>query len=68
MKCRAIAPRQIQVSKATRIVPYLAQEEVLKLSEEARKGRKGERDQLLILLLFQTGLRISEALSLTPKD
>jgi site-specific recombinase XerD len=27
---------------------------------------KGKRDSLLILLLFQTGLRISEALSLTP--
>lgn len=29
-------------------------------------GRNGERDSLLILVLFQTGLRISEALSLTP--
>ncbi len=28
--------------------------------------RKGERDALLIRVLFQTGLRISEALSLTP--
>ena len=30
------------------------------------KACKKERDRLLILLLFQTGLRISEALALTP--
>ena len=29
------------------------------------RGRQQDRDVLLILLLFQTGLRISEALSLT---
>lgn len=36
------------------------------LVEEARKRRCGERDALLILVLFQIGLRISEVLSLTP--
>ena len=41
-------------------------EEVQRLAEEARKGRNGERDYLFVLLLYQTGLRISEALSLTP--
>ncbi len=58
-----VPSRGMGVSK---IVPYLSPEEVHKLSEETRKGRKGERDHLLILLLFQTGLRVSEALSLTP--
>jgi integrase/recombinase XerD len=50
----------------TRIVPYLSPEEVLRLAAGAGTGRNGERDRLLIELLFQTGLRISEALSLTP--
>ena len=50
---------------SSRIVPYLSPEEVQRLADEARKGRNGERDSLFILLLYQTGLRISEALSLT---
>jgi len=49
-----------------RIVPYLSPDEVQILALEARKNRKGERDYLFILLLYQTGLRISEALSLSP--
>jgi len=55
------------LSKANQIVPYLTPEEVSKLAEAARDGRKGERNQLLILTLFQTGLRVSEAISLTPR-
>lgn len=47
-------------------VPYLLPEEVNRLAEGARQGRNGERDYLFILLLYQTGLRISEAISLTP--
>jgi len=63
---RAIVERRAQLTRALRIVPYLTGEEVEALAREARKRRKGERDALLILVLFQTGLRISEALSLTP--
>jgi len=63
---RSIVVRRAQLARALRIVPYLTSDEVRLLVEEARKRRKGERDALLILLLFQTGLRISEALSLTP--
>jgi len=63
---RAIVVRRAQLSRALRIVPYLTGDEVSLLVEEARKRRKGKRDALLILLLYQTGLRVSEALSLTP--
>ena len=58
--------RKAQLARALRIVPYLTGDEINLLVSEARKRRKGERDALLILLLYQTGLRISEALSLTP--
>lgn len=47
-------------------VSYLRPEEVQILAEEAGRMRYGERNKLLVRLLFQTGLRISEALSLTP--
>lgn len=66
MKMRSLVPVRTALSKAQRIVAYLTPHEVSLLAEEAKKGRKGEGDSLLVLLLFQTGLRISEALSLTP--
>ncbi len=52
--------------RGIRIVHYLPQEEVNQIAE-ACQGRNRTRDELLILTLFQTGLRISEALSLTPR-
>jgi len=47
-------------------VPYLRPEEVSALIEAAKKLRYGERNVLLVKVLYQCGLRISEALSLTP--
>lgn len=63
---RSIVQRKTQLTQAMRIVPYLTSGEVSLLAQEAKKRRYGERDALLILLLYQTGLRISEVLSLTP--
>jgi site-specific recombinase XerD len=51
-------------ARALRLVPYLTPEEVQQLCAACR-GRHQDRDVLLIVLLFQTGLRISEALGLT---
>ena len=67
MKALVPSPK-FALSKATRIVPYLTPDEVYQVADAAGEGRKGERNELLILLLFETGLRISEALSLTPRD
>ncbi len=47
--------------KAMRIVSYLIPEEVYQIAD-ACDGRGKERDELLILTLFETGLRVSEAL------
>jgi len=41
-------------------------DEIQRLAAGARTKSNGERDNLFILLLYQTGLRVSEALSLTP--
>ncbi len=60
------SPRNGSFASSSRIVAYLLPEEVQRLADEARKGRNGERDSLFILLLYQTGLRISEGLALTP--
>lgn len=59
--------QRYSLSTATRIVPYLTLEEVNQIADATRGSTKGDRDYLLITLLFQTGLRISEALSLTPR-
>ncbi|MEM4722164.1 MAG: tyrosine-type recombinase/integrase [Candidatus Methanomethylicaceae archaeon] len=60
--------RRTQIARASAPVPYLTPEEVRTLVDEAKKRRKGQRDSLLLEVLFQTGLRISEALKLTPSD
>ena len=52
------------VNKGNSPVRYLVEEEI----DQLCKACKRERDGLLILLLFQTGLRISEALALAPAD
>ena len=64
---KSLVARKVGLTRATAIVPYLTPEEVRQLEGAALAApRKGERDALLIRVLFQTGLRISEALSLTP--
>jgi len=53
-------------ASTTRVVSYLSPVEVQRLAAAAKRGSHGERNSLFILMLYQTGLRISEGLSLTP--
>jgi integrase/recombinase XerD len=62
---QAVVQRQTALTRAQTIVPYLTPDEVRQLAEAVARTRKGERDGLLIHLLFETGLRISEALQIT---
>ena len=62
---RAIIQRQTALTRAQTIVPYLTPADVTRLAAAAGQRRHGERDALLVRLLFETGLRISEALQIT---
>jgi integrase len=66
MPKRSLILHRALLPQALSIVPYLTREEVARLAA-ACPGRNRVRDELLILTLFQTGVRISEALSLTPR-
>lgn len=66
---KAIAVRKLPAlarKAAPSPVHCLRPEEVSSLIEAAKQLRYGERNALLIKVLYQCGLRISEALSLTP--
>ena len=56
------------LQKTIQLAPYLTPDEVLLMATKAGEGRNGERDELLIVTLFQTGLRVSEAISITPRS
>ena len=58
----ALIERKAALNKVHLPVRYLTEEDVRCLTAACKR----ERDRLLIMLLYQTGLRISEALSLTP--
>ena len=58
----ALVERKTALNKDNMPVSYLTEEDIKQLEA----GCKRERDRLLIMVLFQTGLRISEALALAP--
>lgn len=62
-----LSNQNLALSKTRGVVEYLLPEEVNQIADSIKDERNGERNSLLILTLFQTGLRISEALSLTPR-
>lgn len=63
---QALVASKTMLPRAMYIVPYLTPQEVQAMVQ-ACQGRHRVRDGLIILTLFQTGLRISEALSITPR-
>jgi len=63
-----VRPRR-KKNRDTRSREYLTLAEVKKLRDAARgEGRNGDRDGLLILMLFRHGLRVAEAVALTWDD
>ncbi|MCX6759960.1 MAG: tyrosine-type recombinase/integrase [Candidatus Nealsonbacteria bacterium] len=58
----ALVQRKMALNKVNLPISYLTEEDIRQLVDACKK----ERDRLLITLLFQTGVRISEALALTP--
>lgn len=64
-----LVPSRSALVTATTPVQYLRPEEVRRMVDAAGQlPRHRERNQLLIQVLFSTGLRISEALALTPRS
>ncbi|MCL5962398.1 MAG: hypothetical protein M1358_24315, partial [Chloroflexi bacterium] len=58
---QALIQRQTALTRASTIVPYLTPEDIGLLAQAVKENRQGERDELLIRLLFETGLPVSEA-------
>jgi len=73
VKLDKVPKRQVPAwrGKAVGEIPHLTREDVLKVAEAAERlgrGHKGKRDRLLILVMYDACLRVSEAIGLRPKD
>lgn len=60
--------RVYRVSEYTKPVPFITEAEVYRLADVARVMRDGERNELLILTMFQAALRVTEAIKLRLMD
>jgi integrase/recombinase XerD len=54
-------------SNAT-IPDYLGKEQIYEILEHAKAANSNQRDYTLLRLMWSTGVRVSEAVSITPKD
>lgn len=66
----SLAPERIELASTKRPqVAFLDSEEVARLVEATRDNRlAGERDQAIVLMLFSSGLRVSELVNLNRDD
>ncbi len=64
---RCVAARQNSDESGGDYIEHIGLNEVIRMREAAKLSRDGERDALLIGLLFDSCLRVSELLELTPK-
>ena len=62
------AVRAIRRGDYTRPVSFITESEVYRLADAARFMRSGERNELLILTMFQAALRVTEAIKLRVMD
>lgn len=67
---KVLAQNSAAITRAssTRPVSFITENEVNRMTEAARAMRNGERNALLITVLFQAALRITEAIRLRPQD
>jgi len=67
---KAILPqkRGYRVSEYTKPVSFITESEVYRMADAARVMRNGERNELLILTMFQAALRVTEAIKLRVRD
>ena len=60
--------RGYRVSEYTKPVSFITEAEVYRLANVAKTMRNGERNELLILTMFQSALRVTEATKLKVVD
>ncbi|MFC2014160.1 tyrosine-type recombinase/integrase [Chloroflexota bacterium] len=62
------AVRAIRRGEYVRPVSFITESEVYRLADAAKAMRDGERNELLIVTMFQAALRVTEATKLRVKD
>jgi len=66
-----IPPRAVRVIRRgdyTRPVSFITEAEVYRMADVAKTMRDGERNELLILTMFQAALRVTETIRLRVRD
>jgi len=59
-----VSPPIRKKNKATRSREYLTEGEIERMMAAASKGRYGQRDAALVIIMYRHGLRVSEAVAL----